>query len=555
MLLTLDDRQTLDPAIGGAKAAWLAKGRQAGLAVLPGVVVPAAVSRSFIAAGCEQLERHNSGRARMTITSSELDGALAIELERATAGFSVPMVVRSSSLLEGSGEWSGAFTSYLDVHRGEAPKAVLGCYASMFTQHALERFNAAGISPQRAGMAVLVQPALDPDFGGTARVTGDGVVVTAVKGSPAPLVQGWEPGVQARVAGEAVRGEEALQLMGERRLRAVAGALTDARDMVGANSCEWAMAADEVWLLQLHKLVETAPSGRLAIPDPLTTDLAARLGRLIRRYPGPLGEQLVLPWAIGDPELAAVDAQPARLDPAESLHHATAQGQALAAEVWGLPKPDAAATAAKCLRDLRGPDPGPALAVIARLTPPDRARAEDALAALATVRTSLVEIGAVTHPGLAGHVDAGTARQLLTGKREPRLRGRIGFDRWDPFNAAVVAAHGAMVSGTSASHGIAFGRMCIVPEPARAEGFRPRDVVVGIYPEPGLGALLFDASALITTGGGPAAHLFESARALAIPALAATRIEDLVGSSLEHITTDWGLAVDGANGVVYGLPW
>lgn len=84
---------------------------------------------------------------------------------------------------------------------------------------------------------------------------------------------------------------------------------------------------------------------------------------------------------------------------------------------------------------------------------------------------------------------------------------------------------------------------------------RPRDVVVGVHPVPGLAALLFDAAALVTTGGGPAAHLFESARSLGIPALCATRVEDLISCELTDVEADWALAVDGNAGLMHGVEW
>lgn len=550
-ILTLDDAASVDPVSTGAKAAWLADARQRGLPVLPGVVVTADVSEPYLEHGFELLQAHGSGRARIVLSSASFPDSLATELATATADYSIPMVVRSSSILEASGHWSGAFTSYLDIREGEIPKAVLGCYASVFTQHTVERFAAAGVEPSKARMAVLVQPALDPAFGGTARLTGDEAIITGVAGSPAPLVQGWDPGAQARVVGTTVRGDEAVALMGERLLLRVARLLEDARDALGANSCEWAVQGDDLWLLQVQRFADVETGRGIDIPEAFATDHMARLGRLIRRYPGPLAEELVLPWAVGDPDLADVEPPSAGLDPVDAIQDATEHAAVLTAEVWGLPKAQAASTARATLRELRGPDPEPALVRLAGLRPPDAERAAGVLSAVSAVRDHLASIGAVTFPELAWHIDAANARAFITGERTPTLKGRIGFDRWEPMNAAVVTATGESITGTSASGGIAYGRMCIVLDPGKAHHFRPRDVVVGVHPVPGLAPLLFDAAALITTGGGPAAHLFESAQALAIPALCATRIEDLIGSSLADAEGDWALAVDGTNGTVH----
>jgi hypothetical protein len=556
MLLSLDDERALDPKAAGAKAAWLARARQAGLPVLPGLVITSDHATPYLGLGAEQLVQHGSGRARMTITGTPLPDALWNEVLSRAEVFSAPMVVRSSSALEGSGLWSGAFTSYLDVRHEELPKAVVGCYASVFTQSTVERFVAAGVSPAAAAIAVLVQPALDPESGGTARLVGEDVLVAGVKGSPVPLVQGWDPGVHAKVTLDgAVQGKAAVDTLGEEHLRRVAIALRHAQDAIGANSIEWAFQDDSLWLLQVQRFaVEPAAEG-IAVTAELRTEAAAAMGRLIRRFPGPLGEAMVLPWAIADVGLADADVLAPDLDPFEAFREAVAQGAALTAEVWGLPKPVAAEKSRDTLRLLRSPDVGRALSRLAGLRPPDRVRAGNVLNLLAAARGGLVAAGAVAHEESAWHIAEQAAGARLAAPGGSAAVARIGFDRWEPFNATVVAAHGSSVRGTAAAAGVAFGRMCIVTEPGKAGHFRPRDVVVGVHPVPGLAPLLFDAAALITTGGGPAAHLFESARSLGIPALCATRIEDLVGAELSEVTDEWALAVDGTTAVVHGVPW
>ena len=182
LILDLDDEQCLDPGRAGAKAAWLARGRRAGLPILPGVVVSADVSMPYLQAGADALPHRGSGGARLVVGQAELPAGLKDEIRQSATHLTSPLVVRSSSLLEGSGKWSGAFTSYLDVNQEELPKAVAGCWASAFTVSTLERFSAAGIDPAAAAMAVLIQPALQPDFGGTARLDGDEATVIGVRG-------------------------------------------------------------------------------------------------------------------------------------------------------------------------------------------------------------------------------------------------------------------------------------------------------------------------------------------------------------------------------------
>jgi hypothetical protein len=556
VLLTLDDPEALEPSQTGAKAAWLARARQAGLPVLPGVVVTAGHSQRFLQAGADALATSGSGRARMVITGTILPDRLREELTLSTASMAAPLVVRSSSVLEGSGEWSGAFTSYLDIRHEELPKAVVGCYASAFTQATVERFEAAGVDPRRADLAVLIQPALDPQFGGTARLVGEDAFIVGVKGSPVPLVQGWDPGVQAKVTSAGtIHGASAIETLGEDVIRSVDEALRHAQQTIGANNCEWAVADGQVWVLQAQRFAEQASGEGIAIADALRTDEAADLGRLIRRYPGPLAEQLVLPWAIGAPDLADLEVPAVDVDPLDALQAAAAHAASLTAEVWSRPKPVAAVRGRDTLRELRGTDPAVGLSLIAGLRRPDLDQAREVLGLLATVRRGLVDAGAVAHASSGWHVAEEAARVWLSRRGDSASTTRIGFDRWEPFNAALVAAHGTSVAGVSAGSGIAFGRMCVVTDPGKAAHFRPRDVVVAVHPVPGLAALLFDAAALITTGGGPAAHLFESARSLGIPALCATRIEDLVDSELDQIDHPWALAVDGVAGVVHGVPW
>ncbi len=556
MLLSLEDTAALEPRTAGAKAAWLARALQAGLPVLEGVVVTSEHSDPFLKEGAAQLAGHGSGRARMAITAKQLPPGLTADLSAAAAGLAAPLVVRSSSALEGSGVWSGAFTSYLDIAHSELAKAVVGCYASAFTQATVDRFAAAGSSPARAAIAVLIQPALSPDFGGTARIQGDDVVVIGVKGSPVPLVQGWDPGVQAIVSGAGVvRGSAAIDTLGEAVIGDVAETMRRAQDLVGANTCEWAVQGDDTWLLQVQRFAVQAGGEGIGVDESLRTNEAAALGRLIRRFPGGLGESLVLPWAVADPTIADLVPKAIDIDPYDALQEVAAQVEALTAEVWGMPKPLASAQSREALRTLRGPEPAPALSRFTTLRLPDGERAAEVLGLLQTVRAGLVDVGAVVDEAAAWHVDAASARRALSPRGSRETWSRVGFDRWEPFNAALVAAQGTTITGTSAASGVAFGRMCVVATPSGAAAMRPRDVVVGVHPVPGLAALLFDAAALVTTGGGPAAHLFESARSLGIPALCATRVEDLISCELTDVEADWALAVDGNAGLMHGVEW
>lgn len=552
-LLDLDDPRCADPVVAGGKAAWLARARAAGLPVLPGVVVSAPASRPHLDLGVDALARRGSGGARLEVSGKPLPESLAADLVSRTGRLGEVVVVRSSGVLEAGAEWSGAFTSYLDVAPADTPRAVVGCWASMFTVTTLARHEASGIAPGSTPMAILVQPALSPDYGGTARLEGSDVVVTAVAGSPAPLVQGWEPGVQARVLpGDRVRGQAALDLMSGTDLAAVGAALRAANAALGANTCEWAILDGQVHLLQLMLTrVSAAPSIELAGLD---TPSADEIARLVRRYPGPLGEALVLPWAVAAPASLPTDVAPSDLDPLAALSTASEQAAALTAEVWGLPKAAAAGAAAHALRGLRGSEPVAALEAIRHLRAPVPDRAALILGCLARVRRALVDAGAVTWSSLGWYLAPDEARSILVGATTTK-RQRFGFDRWEPFNAAVVAAQGRRADGAGAAPGIACGRMRWIGSADQMNAFRPREVIVAPNPTPNLAPLLWDAAGLVTLGGGPAAHLFESARALAIPAVATIHLDDLLGTPVATADGRFALTVDGTHGTVFASPW
>jgi pyruvate,water dikinase len=147
----LDDDLAMDPAVAGAKAAWLARGRRSGLPVLPGVVVTSAASASHIATGVDALHRRGSGGARLEASQRPIDDELAAALNGVPLG--EPLVVRSSSPLEDAGVWSGAFTSYVGIGRDELPVAVAGCWASVFSPAVIDRYGMIGIEPGSVPLA------------------------------------------------------------------------------------------------------------------------------------------------------------------------------------------------------------------------------------------------------------------------------------------------------------------------------------------------------------------------------------------------------------------
>lgn len=489
--------------------------------------------------GAQTLSKRGSGGARLEVGRFPISSALLARVAEAASDFGPALAVRSSSVLEGAGEWSGAFASYVDIAPSEIEKAVAGCWASTFTVATLERFKAVGLEPGSAPMAVLIQPLLQPEFGGVARLYESGdVEVVGIKGSPAPLVQGWETGVRAVIGpdGEVNAVGDAGAHPGLDLFNEVARQLRAAHRLTGANTCEWGWSDGRPSLLQLgHRTVSprrptrsVRESGR-RLADSRLVDLA----RLARRYPGPLGEALVLAWAAADP-VAVIETTTLPIkgrtddpeDPASALQLARREAARLTASTWQMPESMAAARAASVLRQARGNNPEAALDCLAGLGSPDPESVARVLRLVA----------------IAQRTDRPAAN-------------RIGTDRWEPFQAAVVESFGTEYHGVSAAPGVGCGRLCFIAGPDQVDDFRPRDVIVTVNPIPNLAPLLWDAAGLVTTRGSPAAHLFESARSLNVPAVCSLDASRSPGLDLAQATGRFAVAVDGNRGLVFTSEW
>lgn len=259
LITSLDEASALDPQRVGAKAATLAIARRDGLPVLPGFVVELSASRQHMQLGGSVLAARGSGGARLAVSSEPIPAAdLVIDAGRE---LSATLAVRSSSPLESSGYWAGAFTSYIGIAPEELSKAIAGCWASAFSVDNLARQAHIGIEPGSVPMAVLVQPAIVFEVGGVAELSSDGSLrVEAVAGSPAGLLQGWDRGVIA-TKGERWEGVEAIALIGAEMLDNLGSVLEIAHERYGFDRCEWGVNSS-LWILQLQKMEKRPPSAR-----------------------------------------------------------------------------------------------------------------------------------------------------------------------------------------------------------------------------------------------------------------------------------------------------
>jgi phosphohistidine swiveling domain-containing protein len=289
-----DARLDLEPRLAGDKAARLARAAAAGLAVLPGWVVPVAEGRPALSAGAAAVRAGRPASARRAVLGRRLDDDLAAELREAVTRLGGRVIVRSSSPLEGDPRWSGAFSSVAEVGADDVVAAVRSCWASAFAVDPLGRLAACGLPPEALELGVLLQPEIRPAAGGVARVTQAAggaaaeVTVEGVLGHPGALLSGWAEGASAHVRSpggehEAGRlpaaspgpgpvpsdsgppGQGGLaELVGPATVAAVADLAGRAWRLLGDDAIEWAAAGGRVWLLQSRRSTATIGGDRTA---------------------------------------------------------------------------------------------------------------------------------------------------------------------------------------------------------------------------------------------------------------------------------------------------
>jgi phosphoenolpyruvate synthase/pyruvate phosphate dikinase len=250
--------------LAGDKAARLALAAHAGLAVLPGWVVPVAEGRAALSAGAAAVRDGRPAAARRAVLEYRLDDGLAAALRGAVTELGGRVIVRSSSPLESDPRWSGAFSSVAEVGPGDVVAAVRSCWASAFAVDPLGRLGACGLPPEALELGVLLQPEVRPLAGGVARVVHAGgaaaaeVTVEGVLGHPGALLSGWAEGASARVPlpagprGDGWQpGEDGLAgLIGPAMVAAVAALAGRAWRLLGDDVIEWAATDGGIWLLQ-----------------------------------------------------------------------------------------------------------------------------------------------------------------------------------------------------------------------------------------------------------------------------------------------------------------
>ncbi|MFT7476249.1 MAG: phosphohistidine swiveling domain-containing protein [Verrucomicrobiales bacterium] len=494
----LDDPEALDINVSGAKGAGIARAKAAGFPVLDGFVIAPHCSQAALDRAVEVLEPRGTGGARMAIIGHQLDDDLVAEINTHAEALEPPLIVRSSSVLEGSGEWSGAFTSVPEIQPSEIGQATKSVWATCFSIEVLERFEEAELEPGSAAMGILVQPEIKPEFGGAAIVDAAGAVkIDAVKGSPADLMAGWIAGTRAVLEDGVLKGAEAIELLGESMVRTIGELALRVQSELGHNLIEWAVVDGEVILLQVQDSVVHEVEEAMIIPAALGHPFALDFVKLAHEYPGALGDELVLGWRAAAPNLAAVPFTPTG-DRDATYAQARSMAATLLAQAWGEPEVDAVAHADLVLRRMRSDRPNESIDVLRDLNSIDEGLAAQLL-------------------GIADHLMAtadGTKRR--------------GLDRWEPVLAGVVALQGEVHEGEPSVGGVGSGRLVWINSSKDTSHVRPRDIIVTQYPLQNYSPLLWDAAGVITIGGAPTAHLFEVARSLTVPAVINCPIAEIV---------------------------
>jgi phosphoenolpyruvate synthase/pyruvate phosphate dikinase len=255
-VVDLRHEEAREPALTGGKAAALSAAAVAGLDILPGVVLTTAFSDAV-----------DAGAA--------VAGHPAVaEAFRRAGGEHQDLVARSSSVVE------------------DAASSMAGQFESVIGITGLDRFTEAVTavldSRTRAGaadqpIAVLVQPLIDPAYGGVLfgvdPVTGrsDRRVVSAVTGGPERLVSGEVDGSRyvLDTAGKALDFEanDGPQLPAADLTRLAGLSAQVERAFGRPQDVEWAIAKDgHLWLLQSRPVtteIRGVPQGPIYGPGPV----------------------------------------------------------------------------------------------------------------------------------------------------------------------------------------------------------------------------------------------------------------------------------------------
>lgn len=298
----LDAFGAADLAIVGGKAANLGELIRAGLPVPPGFVVTTdAYTTVTDRAGLSGLFADPAtfpAVMRSAIEAADVPAAIrnAITACYFALGQSVPVAVRSSATAEDlpGAAFAGQQDTYLNVVGADAVvDAVCRCWASLWTDRAVAYRRDRSIDPAEVRIAVVVQTMVESEIAGVMftadPVSGarDRIIIDAGAGLGEAVVSGlvtpdhyvldrrgklfdWTPGrgevVIHATTGGGVRHEirdeagTGSPLMNRHQLSALAGyARTIADHFARPQDIEWAIAGEQVWIVQARPMTALPP--------------------------------------------------------------------------------------------------------------------------------------------------------------------------------------------------------------------------------------------------------------------------------------------------------
>ncbi|GAB3271290.1 hypothetical protein GCM10027449_06950 [Sinomonas notoginsengisoli] len=280
-VLTLASVGAADGAVVGGKAANLGELISAGLPVPPGFVVTTAAYRAHAAsAGLNPAAAvRDPARARELLASAPLDPAVAHAVSAALAELGpagTAVAVRSSATAEDlpGAAFAGQQDTFLDVSGNDAViDAVRRCWASLWTDRAVDYRKRQEIDPATVAIAVVVQRMVPAEAAGvlfTANpITGrrEELVVDAAPGlgeavvsgqvTPEHLVLGRDGGVRSVV----LQHEGAQRVLEDRAAAQLAAFAVTAEEhfsrLAGEErpqDIEWALADGRISLIQARPM-------------------------------------------------------------------------------------------------------------------------------------------------------------------------------------------------------------------------------------------------------------------------------------------------------------
>lgn len=272
----LSDVELADGETVGRKAAALGELTNKGFRVPPGFVVSVEALRQVLG---DLVGTEKNDVATRRISEAPLPGDLTAELAEAYQPYAATLVaVRSSGIAEdlAGASFAGQYESVLNVSGWKAlVEAVRECWRSALSAR-ISAYRGSEAGPVSATMAVLVQRMVPADAAGVAfsanPVTGNRseVVINATPGLGEQLVAGSvTPEEWVVSSGVATRGSGPDKVVTEEQALEIAALATRVADYAGTpQDIEWALASNQLWLLQARPITALPPEpDNGSVPD------------------------------------------------------------------------------------------------------------------------------------------------------------------------------------------------------------------------------------------------------------------------------------------------